>query len=125
MASAHGSILVVDDEKDIAAIVTHFLEECGYKTRGFTDPLKALEHFCANPADHDVIVSDIRMPRMSGFELVGKMKEIKSGIRVILMSACEIGSPEFDAALLRAKVDGFIQKPMSVQALVSLIEKHA
>src|SRR3712207_8953718 len=67
LPSAH-SILIVDDELDIVLIFKQALSRQGYTVFGFTDPLLALEHFKVNSADYGLVITDVRMPRMSGFE---------------------------------------------------------
>ncbi|MDP9462862.1 MAG: response regulator, partial [Thermoproteota archaeon] len=73
LPSAH-FILVVDDELDIVLIFKQALSRQGYTVFGFTDPLLALEHFKVNSADYGLVITDVRMPRMSGFELAANIK---------------------------------------------------
>jgi DNA-binding NtrC family response regulator len=116
--------LIVDDEQDIAEILMHLLEKNGFKVCGFSDPLKALEHFISNPRDYGVVVSDIRMPHMTGFELVRKIKDIKPEIKIILMTAFEINNSEFKKVLPNTKVDGFLQKPVRAEKLVEMVIRY-
>ena len=64
-----GSILVLDDDHDITILVKISLEKQGYQVFGFTDPLLALEHFQLNPSMYDLVLSDLRIPGMSGFSI--------------------------------------------------------
>src|SRR5688500_13603123 len=121
MTSNRNSILIIDDEKDVALIITRLLKVGGYEVCEFSDPLKALEHFISNPKDYDLMISDIRMPRMNGFELARKFREIKPRIRVILMTAFEINNSEFELVLPHTKIDGFIQKPIKTEKLAEMI----
>lgn len=113
--------MVVDDEKDIATVIERSLKSSGFKVCKFTDPLLAVEHFMSDPKDHDVVISDIKMPRMTGFELVRKIKEIQPETRIILMSSFEIKHGEFDKVLPTTHVDSFIQKPITMARLVKMI----
>ncbi|HEU4604612.1 MAG TPA: response regulator [Nitrososphaera sp.] len=113
--------MVIDDEKDIAAVIGRSLRSSGFKVCEFTDPVLALEHFMSDPKDHDVVISDINMPRMTGFELVRKIKEIQPETRIILMSSFEINNCEFDKVLPSTHVDRFIQKPIRMARLVEMI----
>ena len=70
--SNQSMIQVVDDEFDIVNIIKLYLQGKGLIVFGFTDPLLALEHFRINFKNYTLIVSDIRMPGMNGFEFVGK-----------------------------------------------------
>ena len=77
LLSTARSILIVDDELDIVLIFKQALSRQGYTVFGFTDPLLALEHFKANSDDYGLIITDVRMPRMSGFDLAANIRVIK------------------------------------------------
>jgi DNA-binding NtrC family response regulator len=67
-------IQVVDDEFDIVNVIRIYLQKKGLNALGFTDPLLALEHFRINCKNYSVVISDVRMPGMNGFEFVRKEK---------------------------------------------------
>ena len=117
------NILAVDDDPDIVRLIGQALSKHGLKVSAFTDPDTALEGFKVNRKDCAMISSDIRMPRMNGYEFVKKTKEIDKHAKVILMSAFEIQEKEFHYALPDIKVDGFLQKPFSIQQLNDVILK--
>ena len=117
------SVLVVDDENDIVNLIKQSLQINGQKVSAFTDPVMALEDFRINCKTCSVILSDIRMPGMNGYEFVKKAKEIDKQVKVVLMSAFEIGDKEFHNLLPDVKVDAFLQKPFSLQKLNDVIEK--
>jgi DNA-binding NtrC family response regulator len=114
-SSAH-SILVVDDELDIVLIFKQALSRQGYTVFGFTDPLLALEHFKVNSADYGLVITDVRMPRMSGFELAANIKVIKPDAKVVFMSAFEVSDLEF--SMPGVKINDFLRKPVDVKTLV-------
>jgi len=117
------SILIVDDEYDVANLIKQSLQINGQKVSAFTDPVMALEDFRVNCKTCSVILSDIRMPGINGYELVKKVKEIDKQVKVVLMSAFEIQDKEFHNVLPDIKVDAFLQKPFSIQTLNDVIEK--
>jgi CheY-like chemotaxis protein len=118
------SILVVDDEFDIVNIIKHFLQDQGFTTYAFTDPLLALEHLRANSKSYGLVLADIRMPGMNGFELVKKIKSIHPAIKILLMSAFDFNDLDLSKVLDSIKVDGYVQKPISSKQLINMIEKH-
>ena len=71
------AILVLDDEFDILTTIKSFLQKHGFHVYAFTDPHLALEHFQINATIYCLIISDIKMPHMNGFEFIKKVKEIK------------------------------------------------
>lgn len=119
MPSAH-FILVVDDELDIVLIFKQALSRQGYTVFGFTDPLLALEHFKANSADYGLVITDVRMPRMSGFELAANIKVIKPDAKVVFMSAFEVSDLEF--SMPGIEIHDFLRKPVDVKTLVRRVK---
>ncbi len=118
--SAARSILVVDDELDIVLIFKQALSRQGYTVFGFTDPLLALEHFKVNSADYGLVITDVRMPRMSGFELAANIKVIKPDTKVVFMSAFEVSDLELSMPGL--KIHDFLRKPVNVKTLVRIVK---
>ena len=88
-------ILIVDDERDIAEVITAGLKRDGLLAEAFTDPAKALEHFREHSQDYCLAVIDIRMPNISGYELARKFETINPNVKKVLMSAYEIHQREF------------------------------
>jgi two-component system NtrC family response regulator len=117
-------IQVVDDDFDILNVIKMYLQRVGLNVFGFTDPNLALEHFRINCKHYILVVSDIRMPGMNGFEFVRKVREISPAIKVLLMSAFEVNSTELSIGLGGAKIEGFIQKPISLRKLSSIVQKQ-
>ena len=122
-ASENKHILAVDDDSDIVTIVEQALQIHGFKVSAFTDPAMALERFKVNCKDYTMILSDIRMPGMNGYELIRKAKEIHKQVKVVLMSAFEINDKEFHNLLPDIKVVAFLQKPFHIQQLNDIVEK--
>ena len=101
----------------------HSLQKHGYHVFGFTDPLLALEHLMINSKDYSLVISDIRMPVMNGLEFVKKVREILPSIKILLMSAFDIKDSQFSKILLPLKVDGCIQKPISLKVMIRILQK--
>ncbi|MFL6359275.1 MAG: response regulator [Nitrososphaeraceae archaeon] len=119
------SILVLDDEFDIVNVIKLGLNKTNnLKVYGFTDPLLALEHFKLNAAEYGLVISDIRMPKMNGYEFVREVKKIKPKVKVFLMTAFDINSQEFSKVLPDIKVNQFIKKPISIGELTTSILNH-
>jgi DNA-binding response OmpR family regulator len=117
-------VLVLDDEFDIVALLKHSLQKHGYHVFGFTDPLMALEHFMLNSTGYYLVISDVRMPVMNGFEFIKKVREILPSIKIFLMSAFDINDSQYSKILLPLKVDGCIQKPISLKEMIRIVKKH-
>ena len=88
-------ILLVDDELDNSLIFTMALEDNGFLVDRFTDPQLALSNFRAD--SYDLLLIDIKMPKMSGFELLREIKKIDNKVYVCFITAFGEGySEEFE-----------------------------
>jgi DNA-binding NtrC family response regulator len=91
------SILVLDDDPDIGNIFKVGLQRrFDSDVFAFTDPFLALEHFKINSERYGLVISDVRMPVMNGYEFVSNVKQINPDVKVCLMSAFEINDLELD-----------------------------
>lgn len=115
---------MVDDELEIVVIFKSYLRKCGWLVKEFTDPVLALKHFEQHSRDYTALLSDMRMTGMNGFSLARKVKEINPQIKIFLMSAIELSPSEFEKVLPTVKIDGMIEKPLSMHMLVSMIEEQ-
>jgi response regulator RpfG family c-di-GMP phosphodiesterase len=120
--SSKQPILVVDDEFDIVNTIRLWLDSHNFDVCGYTDPLLALEHFKDNYNEIDLVLSDIRMPQMNGYELANRIKALQPRVKVILMSAFEIREVEFLKMLHSVKIDSLISKPVSMKNLTEKIQ---
>jgi YesN/AraC family two-component response regulator len=87
----------------------------------FTNPEEALQSFKSNAESYCLMLSDIRMPGLSGMQLARKVKEINSGVKVVLMTSFEIRDSEFSKVFPSTQVDGFVQKPIGIRELTDKI----
>jgi response regulator RpfG family c-di-GMP phosphodiesterase len=113
--------LAVDDEYEILDIIRLWLQMDGFAVCTFTNPLAALEHFISYSKNHDIVISDIRMSDMNGYEFVKQVKKINPRVKIILMSYFEIEDKELVNDLPYLKIDGFIKKPFSRKILRNII----
>ncbi len=115
-------ILVVDDEPDLTQVSALALEYHGFKVDSFNDPQEALSKF--KPGSYDLIILDIKMPKMDGFELYHEIKKKDNNAKVCFLTASELYYEEFRkkeyCALDR---NLFIQKPIDNEDLVKEINK--
>ena len=114
-------ILLVDDDPDIVLTFKTGLESNGFEVDSYNDPLLALKNFKAN--FYDLLLIDIRMPDMTGFEFYQEINKIDNKAKVCFITAFEI----YYRALLEEFADlerkCFIQKPISIDELVKHIQK--
>ena len=87
----------------------------------FTNPQEALQSFKSNAESCSLVLSDVRMPGLSGMQLARKVKEINPNVKVVLMTAFEIKDNEFSKVFPSTQVDGFVQKPIGIRELTNKI----
>jgi DNA-binding NtrC family response regulator len=115
------NLLVVDDDSDIAYVLKEGLLKNRFLVSAFTNPEEALKNFQSNSEDYCLVLSDIRMPGISGIKLARKVKEINPDVKVVLMTAFEIKDNEFSKVFPSTQVDGFVQKPVGIKNLTNKI----
>jgi two-component system response regulator ChvI len=110
-------ILIVDDEPDITSTFDMILEMDGFEVDSYNDPLLALSNF--KPNSYGLALLDIRMPKMDGFELYKKIRDIDSKIEVCFITAFEDYREEFKESFPKLEeAKYFIRKPKAVEDLV-------
>ena len=114
-------LLVVDDDSDIVQVLKLGLLKNRFLVSAFTNPEEALQSFQSNSESYCLMLSDIRMPGLSGMQLARKVKEINSGVKVVLMTSFEIKDNEFSKVFPSTQVDGFAQKPIHIEDLTNKI----
>ena len=114
-------LLVVDDDSDIVQVLKMGLLRNGFSVEAFTHPQEALQSFKSDAESYCLVLSDIRMPYLSGIQLARKVKEVNPNVKVVLMTAFEIRDNEFSKVFPSTHVDGFVQKPIGIRDLTNKI----
>jgi DNA-binding response OmpR family regulator len=116
-------ILVVDDERDIASVIKRGLENEGvFEVDAFHDPEEALNHF--KPGRYDLLLLDIRMPKMNGFQLYRQLRKTDEKVRICFITAFEIYYDEFKKMFPKLRVNCFVRKPVSLEELAKTIKEE-
>jgi DNA-binding NtrC family response regulator len=114
-------LLIVDDDSDIVQVLKMGLLQNGFLVEAFTNPQEALQSFKSDAESYCLVLSDIRMPGISGIQLSKKVKEVNPNVKVVLMTAFEIRDNEFSKVFPSTQVDGFVQKPIGIKDLTDKI----
>jgi DNA-binding response OmpR family regulator len=115
-------ILVVDDERDITSVIKKGLKNNGFEVDSYNDPVLALEKFRADV--YDILIIDIKMPKMNGFELYKKIKELDNKVKVCFLTAIEYYNDEFRMAFPKLALKCFADKPISIDLLAKIIKQE-
>src|SRR2546430_10722491 len=122
-ANLKNKILIVDDEDDISLLFKMVLEENGFKVDTFNDPLMALQNFTAG--SYDLLLLDMLMPKMNGFELYQKMRMIDDKVKICFLTASGINHDEFKkkADSIATTENCFIIKPIENEELIKRVNE--
>ena len=111
---------IVDDEIHIAKLFHEALLENidGFSVFSFVDPVMAIQHFTENYESYALVISDLRMPSLSGLELLKKVKTLNPKVRTILMSAYNFEEDElYQKYMKEAVINSTIEKPVTMNRL--------
>lgn len=111
-------IAIVDDEDDIIKLFCDALGAInGITVFAFTDPVLVLEHFKLNKKKYVLVISDLRMPGLTGTELIKELIKLNRSLRTILMTAFTINDNLFQEFAKNELINGFVQKPIHLDGL--------
>ncbi len=119
MKKGNGSILFVDDEKEITFMGKRMLESLGYSVDIKTDSLVALQDFEKDPYKYDLLVTDQAMPKMMGSELIGKLKLIRPDLKAIIITGYQDSIPAEE--IEQYGIVDIISKPLILSEFSELI----
>ncbi len=115
------TILIIDDDKEMLAVLEEYFSSQGFKVRGFFEPKEALSYLNSLPVGEKIsaIVSDICMPDISGIDLLVETQQIDQRIPVIMISA--FSAPYYEQDALSNGAYAFITKPFPLSKVASAV----
>ena len=114
-------MLVVDDEQRICRFVARALEACGFRVDQAADGAEALRAVAAN--DYAVIVLDLLLPGLDGYEVLRRIVDADPGQRVLVLSA--VGDVESRVRCLRIGAVDYLAKPFAIAELIERVKRRA
>jgi DNA-binding response OmpR family regulator len=117
------NILLAEDERSVAFSISFALKADGHRIKIATDGEQALAKLTAEPDGFDLLITDNNMPRMTGVELVRRLRETAFSGKILVLSAHLSG--ENRAAYSALRVDGMVPKPFDLHKLRTVIREMA
>jgi len=111
------TVLIIDDEPKILKILKNLFEQEGFNVIVTQNGESALEYLFSH--DINVIVTDLKMPEMSGMEILKRAKEISDEVQVIIITA--YGDVQEKVRAMKSGAFDFIQKPFQMDTILSLV----
>lgn len=121
------SVMVVDDEPEIANRYKEFLRKSGFISTCFIDPLVALEHYNQNPNRYSLIITDLCMPSLDRIRFAKRIREFDTKIKILLNTAFYFNEMPDTEEYREAKLTGLMQKSTRLselrQRIIELLSK--
>ena len=112
-------IMMIDDERDCMESLAAALEPAGHQSDLFTSPAEAVTSYV--PGKYDVVITDMRMPRMTGIQVLRVIRQLDSQARVIIMTG--YGDVETAIAAVNNGAYAFFSKPVDIGELLEVLDK--
>ena len=114
-----GRILIIEDEKSMREVLRILLEEEGYEITAASNGVEGMEYLGGDI--FDLVVTDIKMPKADGFEVLKKVKELSPSTLVIMITA--FGSTESTIEAMKLGAYDYIHKPFKIDEIRLIIQK--
>ncbi|MGQ9696149.1 MAG: response regulator [Thermodesulfobacteriota bacterium] len=119
MSQKQGRVMVIEDDREMRSLLEDFIQEEGYEVRSADNGSEA---FCILAKDEfDLIITDVRMPGLSGLDILPGMRKLQPHSAIIVITA--FGSEEVYTRAMERGADGYLQKPISLETLRIMIKK--
>jgi DNA-binding response OmpR family regulator len=114
-------VLLIDDSRDITHAIKIALRANGIIADAYNDPVEAVSAF--KPGVYDLVVLDVRMPRMNGFQVYRELKKLDQDIPICFLTAFEIHESEFSKLFPDMDAKLFLKKPITMRILTDKINE--
>ena len=114
-------ILITDDENSIIAMLTHLFERLGYDVTASIDPVKIYETFEKDPSGFDLLITDMTMPKMTGYDLAKRIKALRPDMPIILCTGYSDMIDEKKA--MEIGISRFIMKPLALYTVAETVRQ--
>jgi DNA-binding NtrC family response regulator len=119
LRTSEKSIMIVDDEQDILVLFRDYLQTKGLNVQTFQNPVQALTEFQFTPSSYSLIISDMRMPQLSGLQFIEKIRKINKDVKIIFMTAFDLEIQK----IAQKNMSEFLKKPITLQELFSAVSR--
>ena len=115
------NLVIIDDDTDLLELLSSFFRQRGYNVFGYEDARVALSEIKAKKISADVVISDFKLPVMSGLEFIKKIRSLNSNLPIILMTAQ--GSVELAVEAIETGAYDFVLKPLHFPQLLISVQR--
>ena len=125
IAHSKNNIILIEADRDTLLTFTTILNKNGFNVKGFVDPYEALNHFVQSGNNYDLVICNIHLPRLNGFELCQKMNKIDENLKVIIVT--HNGGVEEIASIIKRDINliAVLKKPIREADLIMSMRNSA
>ncbi len=117
------TVMVVDDDEELARLFKRLLEGSGFNSVYFTDPLLALKHFKDDPQRYWLVIVDLKMPNLNGIDLAKRIRNNSSSVKILLITGFfddeYLNGDEFKMA----RISKVLHKPVKLKELLRCVNE--
>ncbi|CAN5889699.1 hypothetical protein BH23THE1_BH23THE1_19600 [soil metagenome] len=117
------TLMVVDDDEELARLFRELLKGSGFNSVSFADSLLALQHFGMNPQEYWLVIADLKMPNLNGIDLAKRMRNASSSVKILLITGFfddeYLNSEDFKAA----HISEVLHKPVKLKELLRCVHE--
>lgn len=117
-------ILLVEDDMDLLLMVERYLKQWKFTVDPFNDPVEALAQFEKDADAYSLVITDIKMPNMSGIQMASRMLQIQPDIKVVLMTAYDMIPDDLESSLPVVKYKDILRKPFRLLEMCNAVKKQ-
>lgn len=115
------TIVLIDDDLDLLDLLASFFKQRGYKVHAFNNAEEALIEIESSRIECDVVISDLKLPAMSGMEFIKRIRKTKFALPIILMTS--EGSVETAVEAIESGSYDFVLKPLHIPQLLISVQR--
>ncbi len=117
------TVMVVDDDEELARLFRELLKGSGYNSVSFSDPILALEQFKDNPQDYWLVIADLKMPNLNGIDLANRIRKNSLSVKILLITGFfddeYLNSDDFK----QARISEVLRKPVNLKELLRRVNE--
>jgi DNA-binding NtrC family response regulator len=122
MSADQPLIMIIDDEPDLRLMVQRYLTAWNFEVEAYSDPVNALAAFKAGPSKYSLVLTDVRMPYMSGIELANEILAVKPDTNIVLMTAFDV-TDEMLSGLSTVRSSEILRKPFRLAQICESVKR--
>ena len=117
------TVMVVDDDEELACLFKRLLDVSGYSSVSFTEPILALKHFKDEPHKYWLVIADLKMPNLNGIDLAKNIRNLSSSVKILLITGFFDDEYLKGTDFVEAGISEVLHKPVKLGELLKCVHE--